>query len=214
MTLTIGAATVGQQYRTSAREPPLSYRWPEDRRPRLPRRTSCCPCRSSSRPRGRYEGPTAPRGSGPCTSTQERRQCDGDQDADHQNDHHQLDEGKAVLILLALEIALEHLRQLPSLDRGAPVRRTLWVRFSAAAASGLRTWDSSIHEYPGTGRRGYQPAAAGDVAAAFAAAHVAVQFAGVAVFPYLVPATPSRITKHCLRSTSEPRRIESPSRPR
>ena len=29
-----------------------------------------------------------------------------------------------------------------------------------------------------------------------AAAHVAVQFAAVAVFPYLVPVVPSRITKH------------------
>src|SRR4029077_3375001 len=36
------------------------------------------------------------------------RQSDGDQDADDQNDHHQLDEGEALVVLPALPEAFEH----------------------------------------------------------------------------------------------------------
>ena len=45
---------------------------------------------------------------GPLTGAEEGRQSDGDQDADDQNDHHQLDEGEALVVLPALPEAFEH----------------------------------------------------------------------------------------------------------
>ena len=44
----------------------------------------------------------------PLTGTEEGRQRDGDQDADDQNDHHQLDEGETFLLICAVQEAREH----------------------------------------------------------------------------------------------------------
>jgi len=50
----------------------------------------------------------------PVPGAQERRQSDGDQDADDQNDHHQLDKGEAFVLTDALRETLEHLPSPPS----------------------------------------------------------------------------------------------------
>src|SRR5512132_171026 len=44
----------------------------------------------------------------PGPGAEEGRKSDGDQDADDQNDHHQLDEGEALVLLPSLPETLEH----------------------------------------------------------------------------------------------------------
>ena len=56
---------------------------------------------------------------GPGASPEERWQCDGDQDADDQNDHHELDEGEPLLLLPAVHETRKHcsIHPLPSCCR-------------------------------------------------------------------------------------------------
>jgi hypothetical protein len=44
----------------------------------------------------------------PRASAEERGQSDGDQNADDQNDHHQLDQGEALLVTTPIDEALDH----------------------------------------------------------------------------------------------------------
>jgi hypothetical protein len=60
---------------------------------------------------------------------------DGDQDADDQYDHHQLDEGESVLILFALHEALEHVASTPlQFSSGEMARHLAPIRLKRARA--------------------------------------------------------------------------------
>jgi len=60
----------------------------------------------------------------PLTGADKRRESDGDEDADEQNDHNELDEGEALVIVAAPRGTLEHGVSFLSMCSRVPMTRT------------------------------------------------------------------------------------------